>query len=167
MQEPFVASKKPRVEATPTTTDKLKHLIRLLARQAARDFANSGSALAQARGVVNHDEVMVPMRHARKTVSHRTVDHGEHQARIASRLAQYLVRPGAVVFKRVKTIKMRKCATIQKRESAIVAAAQFQNAADGKKARKRQATAALRWAGRVRAEARALLGIREPRRRRK
>jgi HEPN domain-containing protein len=37
----------------------------------------------------------------------------------------------------------------------------------GKKARKRQATAALRWADRVRAEARALLGIRPPRPRRK
>jgi HEPN domain-containing protein len=33
----------------------------------------------------------------------------------------------------------------------------------GKKARKRQATAALRWAERVRTEARALLGIRAPR----
>jgi HEPN domain-containing protein len=36
----------------------------------------------------------------------------------------------------------------------------------GKEARKRQAAAALRWAGRVRAAARALLGIRPPRRRR-
>jgi HEPN domain-containing protein len=37
----------------------------------------------------------------------------------------------------------------------------------GKKARKRQATAALRWAGRVPTEARTLLGIRPPRPRRK
>jgi HEPN domain-containing protein len=37
----------------------------------------------------------------------------------------------------------------------------------GKRARKRQATAALRWAGRVRTGARALLGIRPPRPRRK
>jgi HEPN domain-containing protein len=36
----------------------------------------------------------------------------------------------------------------------------------GKKARKRQATAALRWVDRVRTEARTLLGIRSPRRRR-
>jgi HEPN domain-containing protein len=36
----------------------------------------------------------------------------------------------------------------------------------GKKARKRQATAALRWVDRVRTEARTLLGIRPPRRRR-